>query len=328
MDDTEESETIESDLPINVSVDAPSCSCPLLTENPLLFLKSLVLRWIASQVEASVKNSPVDLIVGSFEVPVEHHMGGDVPVSESIASWKQLSALTEVHTEVREWLISSPAVHNLSSNEVLWPSRADGRAECLHLTDSVRVLIKPPLAEGTKVEQSTLLIEMRLEDEFVRPVVKVLGLHLCVLKLLGMWFHWWDRAERRFLANSAEASRGSRTHSLRAEVLLSVGHLLNLLIEIRATSSLIEAWLSLIRFWWFSLHVKHLLELIVKTCLFDGSRISSLDLSNTLYESANCSTDLVLLLVCLVLLFLEMSPHLDVDFMILLFGILMLVQFD
>ena len=101
-----------------------------------------------------------------------------------------------------------------------------------------------------------------------------------------------------------------------------------MLIEIWATSCLIEAWLGLIRFWWFSLLVKHLLELIVKTCLLDGSRISSLDLSNTLYESANCSTDFVLLLVGLVLLFLEMSPHLDVDLMILLLCILMLVQLD
>ena len=56
--------------------------------------------------------------------------------------------------------------------------------------------------------------------------------------------------------------------------------------------------------------------------------IYTLYLSNALNESSKSSTGFILLLVCLVFLFLKMSPQPDVDSVVFLLSILVLVQFD
>ena len=80
-------------------------------------------------------------------MPVEHHVSCDVPVSDRIACWEQLSSLTEIETEVREWLVTSPHVEDLATNNILWSSGSDGAAERLDLSDGMRVLIETLLTE-------------------------------------------------------------------------------------------------------------------------------------------------------------------------------------
>ena len=49
-------------------------------------------------------------------------MGGDIPVSDRVASWKQLSALSQVEAKVRERLVAGSHVEHLAANDVLWSS--------------------------------------------------------------------------------------------------------------------------------------------------------------------------------------------------------------
>ena len=74
-------------------------------------------------------------------------MGRDVSVSDRVASWKQLSTLTKVKTEVGERFISSSNIQYLAPNYVFWSSRTDRAAESLDLPNCVRVLIETFLAE-------------------------------------------------------------------------------------------------------------------------------------------------------------------------------------
>ena len=40
----------------------------------------------------------------------------------------------------------------------------------------MRVLVEPPLTERTEVEESTLFIKVRLENELVRSLIEILSL--------------------------------------------------------------------------------------------------------------------------------------------------------
>jgi hypothetical protein len=47
----------------------------------------LILGRIASQVESSIKDSPIDFVIGALEVPVQHDVGRNISVSERVACW-------------------------------------------------------------------------------------------------------------------------------------------------------------------------------------------------------------------------------------------------
>ena len=64
------------------------------------------------------------------------------------------------------------------------------------------VLPEPSLAEGPKIEQSTFLIEVRLEKELVWPVLKI---SLRIHELLAVWLHWWNWSTA-WLHGSSKAS--------------------------------------------------------------------------------------------------------------------------
>jgi len=78
-----------------------------------------------------------------------------------------LSTLTEVKAEVGERLVAGSHVEDLASNNILRSSRADGAAECLDLSNGVRILIEALLSEGTKKEESSLFVKVLLEDKLV-----------------------------------------------------------------------------------------------------------------------------------------------------------------
>ena len=122
-------------------------------------------------------------------MPIQQDVSGAISISKGVASWQKLSLLTKVDAIVGERLISSSAVDNLSSDEVLRSTRSDGRAEGYDLPNGVRVLPKPSLAERAKVEQSTFLVEVRLEKELVWSVLKI---SLSIHELLAVWLHWWN----------------------------------------------------------------------------------------------------------------------------------------
>ena len=59
-------------------------------------------------------------------MPIQQNVSGAISVSKGVASWQKLSLLTKVDTIVGEWFISSSAVDDLSSDEVLRSTRSDG----------------------------------------------------------------------------------------------------------------------------------------------------------------------------------------------------------
>ena len=120
LNDPEVPEAVEANLAVDVGVYAPSCGRAFLTEQPLLFFESLIFGWAACQVESSVEHGPICLIVGAFEVPVEHHVSGDVPVSDGVARWEELPSFAKIDAKVREWLVACSAVDDASANDVLW----------------------------------------------------------------------------------------------------------------------------------------------------------------------------------------------------------------
>ena len=106
----------------------------------LLFLECVVFGGVSSQVKSSVEDSPVNLVVGTLEMPVEQHVSGDVSVADRVASWQKLAALSKVNSVVGEWFVTSSAVDNSSPNDVLRLARANRGAKGLNLADAVRVL--------------------------------------------------------------------------------------------------------------------------------------------------------------------------------------------
>ena len=126
----------------------------------LLFLEGVVFGGVSSQVKSSVEDCPVNLVVGTFKVPVEHHVSGDVSVADRIASWKELAALAKVNSVVGEWFVAGSAVHNSPSNDVFRLARANRGAEGLNLTNAVRVLPKSSLSERAEVEESSFFIKV------------------------------------------------------------------------------------------------------------------------------------------------------------------------
>ena len=78
-----------------------------------------------------------------------------------------MSTLAEIKAEVGEWLVAGSHVEDLASNNIFRSSRADGAAECLDLSNGVRILIEALLSEGTKEEKSSLFVKVLLEYKFV-----------------------------------------------------------------------------------------------------------------------------------------------------------------
>jgi hypothetical protein len=122
----------------------------------------------------------------------------DVAVADGVASWQQLSSLAKVEPKVGEWLVASANIQHLAADHVLGSARADGATEGLDLANGVRVLVKSLFAEGAQEEESTVLVEMLLEDEFVwTRVCFIVG---CIYDLLTMRLHWRNWAELRLHA--------------------------------------------------------------------------------------------------------------------------------
>ena len=126
MNDSEVSKTVKSDLAVNVGIDAPGGSSSLLAKHLSLSFTSLVGDWITTEVQSSIEGRPVNLVIGTLEVPVKHGMsGGIVPISNGVASGKELSLLAKVHSEVTEWLVASSAVRDGSTGNVLHQASSD-----------------------------------------------------------------------------------------------------------------------------------------------------------------------------------------------------------
>ena len=126
-----------------------------------------------------------------------------------------MSALSQVETKVREWLVACSHVEHLTAYYVLWSSRADRAAEGLDLSNGVRVLIEALLAERAEEVESSLFIEMLLESEFVWTGIDFLG---CLSELLGVWLHWRDWTKRWLHARKIEANL-TWTHGLGSKLL-------------------------------------------------------------------------------------------------------------
>ena len=190
LDDSKVSEALIANFSIDVRVHAPGCSSTLLGEEVLLFLKGKIFSRIASQIHSAVEHGPVDLVVGAFKVPVEKDMGAHIPVSNGVTSWHKLSCFSKINSKVREWLIASPAVHNLPAADVLWLAWANAGGEGLDLSQDVWILVHLLSAERAQVVQSTFFIEVWLEHEFDILLLLVV---LSILHLLRMRLHWWNR---------------------------------------------------------------------------------------------------------------------------------------
>ena len=150
-----------------------------------------MLRWV-SQVDAAVQKSPLRAIVGSFKVPVHHDMSRSVPVPQSVARRKKFPLEAEVDSVERVGLIKSATVHNITSYEVLHASHANGRGEGLNLAEGMWILPKTSFSEGTEEVQSTMLVEVVLEQElswlFNLLSISTRSIHgLCELLSLLVW---------------------------------------------------------------------------------------------------------------------------------------------
>jgi len=160
-----------------------------LAQEFLFLFESSVVGWVSRQIQAPVEDRPVDFVIRAFEMPIQQNVSWAISVSNRVTSWQKLSLLSKVDAKVGEWFVSSSAVDHLSSNEVLRSTGSDRGAEAYDLADSVGVLPEPSLAEGPKIEQSSFLVEVRLEKELVWPVLKI---SLRIHELLAMWLHWWN----------------------------------------------------------------------------------------------------------------------------------------
>lgn len=216
MNDSEVSEPIEADLPVDVCIDSPSCGCALLAQEFLLLLECLVLCWVACEIKSSVENCPVDFVIRTLKMPVEHHVSSDVPVSNRVTSWQQLSALAQVETEVRERLVASSYVEDLATDHILWSAGSDRATKCLNLADCVRVLVKAFFAERAEEVKSSFFVEVLLEGELVWTGVHFLG-SLC--QLLSVRLHWGDWAKGWFHARKVEPN-AAWAHRLEAQLVV------------------------------------------------------------------------------------------------------------
>ena len=131
-------------------------------------------------------------------------MRRNVPVSHRIACWQQLSPLAKVEPEVGERLVARPHIEHLTSYYILGSAGANGATEGLDLANGVRILVKSLLAERSQEVESSMLIEMLLEGEFVWASVQV-GLNVHYLLLVRL--HWRNWAEGRHHSLETRASR-------------------------------------------------------------------------------------------------------------------------
>ena len=194
LNDSKESVTTKTKLVVDISVNTPGGASALLAELESLVFKSNVSGWNTREVHPSVQSLPVNTVIGTFKLPVEHDMGLHTSVPYSVASWKELSALAEVNTYKGVWEVASSEVDEVSANQTLWSTSSYGGDKHLYLSQKVWVLVCSGLTECSKEAKCTLVIEVVGKLELVRRLREVdHGIH----KLVCMAFLWsqWDRSE-------------------------------------------------------------------------------------------------------------------------------------
>ena len=123
-------------------------------------------------------------------MPVEHRVGRRIcAVPDRVAGRQELSLLAQVDTDVREGLVAGASVRDRPANNVLGKTLADRAGEGLDLTDGVRLLIEVFPAIRTEEVKGATLIEVGLEDELVRSLLKLVR---GIASLLIRWLHRRD----------------------------------------------------------------------------------------------------------------------------------------
>lgn len=76
-------------------------------------------------MDSLIKTDPVDLIVGSLEVPVHQAVSGRVPVADGVDIRDKSAVLTEINSKVRVGFVVSTAVSQSSAHKVFDLSSTD-----------------------------------------------------------------------------------------------------------------------------------------------------------------------------------------------------------
>jgi len=119
LNDSEVTEAVEAKLAVKFSINAPGRCLSLLAKLFLDFNMLQIFVSVSCHIDASVKDSPVDLVVTCLKLPVHQHMRCAVTIPNRVDGRKELAIGTQIDAEPRVWLVLGAAVGGYTSHEVI-----------------------------------------------------------------------------------------------------------------------------------------------------------------------------------------------------------------